>query len=64
MLDDQTQKDFPLKRTFLCYSEGNARRFSNQLSSFMLAMHKSFLNDGQLTFMLHYRIHDFLRMKL
>ena len=36
------------------------RRLSNQISSFRMETHSSFLNYVQLTFMLHYTIHGFL----
>ena len=61
MLANHKKWIFLLKRAFLGESQRPVRRLSNQISSFRLETHWSFLTDVQLTLMLHYRIHGFLR---
>ena len=51
---------FPLKRAFLSESQRLVRRLSNQISSFRLETHYSFLTCVQLIYMLRYRIQGFL----
>ena len=50
---------FPLKRAFFGESQRPVRRLTNQISSFRLETHWSFLTYVQLTYMLHYRIYGF-----
>ena len=53
-----------LKRAFLGESQQPIRRLSNRISSFRLETHSTFFTYVQLTFMLHYRISDFLLLEL
>ena len=53
-----------LKRAFLDKSQRPVGRLSNQISSLGLERHFFFLAYVQLTVMLGYRIHDFLRTEL
>ena len=64
LLANHKKEIFPLKRVFLGESQRPVRWLSNRISSFRLATHSTFSTYVQLTFMLHYRIHGFLLLKL
>ena len=53
-----------MKTVSLGEAQQLVRRLSNQIRSFRVETHEMFLTYVQLTFMLHYRIHVFLRTEL
>ena len=71
MLGNHTKGNFGLRRAFLGKSQQLVRWLFNQILSFRMGKHQSFLIHGQLTFMLYdgqltlmlymlYKIHSFL----
>ena len=57
------KRNFSIEKSIPRSNQQAVRRLSNQVSSFSIQTHESFLTCMQLTFMLHYRIHVFLRME-
>ena len=59
VLDNHRKENFALSRAFLGKIQGMIGELSNEISSFRVRNHQGFLINGQVTFMLHYRIYSF-----
>ena len=57
-LANHTKENFGLSRAFLSQIQRLVRRLVNQISSYTMRTHQSFLIYEQVTFMLYYRIHE------
>lgn len=57
-LANHTKGNFGLSRAFLSQIQQLVRRLVNQISSYTMGTHQSFLIYEQVTFMLYYRIHE------